>query len=502
MATKTFKFPSAFSVLFIIMILAVVLTWLIPAGSYDKLSYNEKTETFLIHQYNQPDQPLPATQQTLKDLNINIELSSFTEGKIRKAIAIPNSYHRVEQNPQSLLDIPQNMVIGTIEGADIMVFIFVLGGLIGVINKTGAFAAGLSALTKRTQGKEFSIIFMVSVLMAVGGTLCGIEEEAVAFYPILAPVFIALGYDAIITVGAIFLAASMGTAFSMINPFSVVIASNAAGIPFTDGIQFRLIGFLLGSSAVIYYLYRYAKKIKANPENSLVWEERHQFLATYSNTSTDIPPFNLRRKIILALFCIGFPIMIWGVMVGGWWFPTMAASFLTITIIVMFISGLKEDEIVNSFTHGASELVGVSLIIGLARGVNIILEQGMVSDTILASLSDFVATLPASVFIIGQLFVFIILGLFVPSSSGLAVLSMPIMAPLADTVGIPRDMVVSAYNWGQYAMLFLAPTGLVLVTCQMLHLPFNKWIRFVLPMIGVLLVIAITLLLIQLQMVS
>jgi uncharacterized ion transporter superfamily protein YfcC len=166
----------------------------------------------------------------------------------------------------------------------------------------------------------------------------------------------------------------------------------------------------------------------------------------------------------------------------------------------MLISGLKEKEIVESFTEGASELVGVSLIIGLARGVNLVLEQGMISDTILDYMSNLVSGMPGSLFILGQLVVFIFLGLIVPSSSGLAVLSMPIMAPLADAVGIPRDIVVSAYNWGQYAMLFLAPTGLVLVTLQMLHIPFNKWVKFVLPMIGCLLLIGSILLLVQVSL--
>ena len=144
--------------------------------------------------------------------------------------------------------------------------------------------------------------------------------------------------------------------------------------------------------------------------------------------------------------------------------------------------------------------MGVTLIIGLARAVNIILEQGMISDTILDYLSHLVSGMHGSVFIIGQLLIFIFLGLIVPSSSGLAVLSMPIMAPLADTVGIPRDIVVSAYNWGQYIMLFLAPTGLVLVTLQMLNIPFNKWIKFVMPIVGCQFMISSILLIIQVIM--
>jgi uncharacterized protein HI_0594 len=315
-------------------------------------------------------------------------------------------------------------------------------------------------------------------------------------------VFLALGYDAIVCVGAIFLAASMGTAFSTINPFSVVIASNAAGIPFTEGIGFRAIGLILGGICVIIYMRWYCKKLTANPAFSYTYEDRQAF---YDHYMKDIDPnatvdFTFKRKLILILFCCAFPLMVWGVMFGGWWFPQMAASFLAITILIMFISGLPEKELIHGFTHGASELVGVTLIIGLARAVNIILEQGMISDTILDYLSHLVSGMHGSVFIIGQLLIFIFLGLIVPSSSGLAVLSMPIMAPLADTVGIPRDIVVSAYNWGQYIMLFLAPTGLVLVTLQMLNIPFNKWIKFVMPIVGCQFVISSILLIIQVIM--
>ena len=499
---KAFKFPSAFSILFVILIIAVGLTWIIPAGSYSKLTYNASSNQFIVKTYQQPDKVLPATKESLDNLNLKIELKNFTDGIIRKPIAIPGSYQRVEQNPKGAQDIAISMVEGTIEAADVMVFIFVLGGMIGIINKTGAFNAGLSALARRTKGNEFFIVFSVCVLMAIGGTTCGIEEEAVAFYPILVPVFLALGYDGIGCVGAIFLASSMGTAFSTVNPFSVVIASNAAGIQFTEGIVFRAIGLILGSASVITYLYWYCKKIKADNSFSYNYDDREEFYDRYMKNydPTTILEFSTRRKIILSIFCIAFPIMIWGVMAGGWWFPEMAASFLTLTIIIMFISNLSEQEIVDSFTQGASELVGVSPFIGLARGVNLVLDEGMISDTILAYMSDAVAGMPPTVFILAQLVVFIIHGLFVPSSSGLAVLSMPIMAPLADAVGIPRDIVVSAYNWGQYAMLFLAPTGLVLVTLQMLHIPFDRWVKFVLPMIGALLVIGSILLIVQVQL--
>ncbi len=180
-STKKFKFPTAFTILFIILIIAVGLTWIVPAGSYSKLTYNSTTQQFVVKSHQQEDQFLPATQESLEQLNVKIKLTNFLEGKIRKPIAIPGTYRQVEQQPKTLKDITLSMVNGTIEAADVMVFIFVLGGMIGVINRTGSFNAGLTALAKRTKGNEFLIVFSVSVLMLIGGTTCGIEEEAVAF---------------------------------------------------------------------------------------------------------------------------------------------------------------------------------------------------------------------------------------------------------------------------------------------------------------------------------
>jgi uncharacterized ion transporter superfamily protein YfcC len=198
--------------------------------------------------------------------------------------------------------------------------------------------------------------------------------------------------------------------------------------------------------------------------------------------------FTIRKKIILLLFVSAFPIMVWGVMSQGWWFPTMASSFLAFAIIIMFLTGtgnhgLGEKGVVDAFVNGASSLVGVSLIIGLARGINLVLNEGLISDTILQFSSTLVAHMSGPTFILVMLFIFFVLGFIVPSSSGLAVLSMPILAPLADTVHIPRFVVVTAYQFGQYAMLFLAPTGLVMATLQMLNMKYSHWLKFVWPVV-------------------
>ena len=499
---RPMRFPTAFTILFAILLLAIGMTWIIPAGSYSRLAYLSDSHTLQITTPHGVTEKIPASQQALTKLNINIGLDKFADGTIRKPIAIPGTYERLQQQPKGLGDITVSMVKGTIEGADIIVFILVLGGLIGVVNKTGAFDAGLVVLAQKTKGNEFLFVMLVCMVMTLGGTTCGLEEEAVAFYPVLVPIFLALGYDSIVCVGAIFLAASMGTTFSTINPFSGVSAANAAGITFTDGIGYRVVGCIVGGLAVIGYLYWYCRRIKADPSFSYTYEDREAFRARFlkSDNNGEVVPFTTRRKLILTLFVIAFPIMVWGVTTGGWWFPQMAASFLAVAIIIIFISGLGEKEAVDAFTRGASELVAVSLIIGLARGINIVMEQGMISDTLLDYASNLVSGMHGTVFAVAQMLVFSLLGFVVPSSSGLAVLSMPIMAPLADTVNIPRSVVVSAYNWGQYAMLYLAPTGLVLVTLQMLGIQFNKWVKFVFPMVGFVLAFGGLMLVVQVMM--
>lgn len=500
---KNFRMPGAFTILFLLTIISVFATWFIPAGSYSKLQYSVDSNKLVLMQPNGQSSTIEAKQEELDKLGIKINISEFTSGAINKPISVPKTYTRLKQHPASIYDITTSMVTGTVEATDIMVFIMILGGMIGVVRLSGAFESGLISLTKKTKGREFLLIFLVSILMVIGGTLCGIEEEAVAFYPILVPVFLAMGYDSIICVGAIFLASSMGTAFSTINPFSSVIASNAAGISFTEGLGWRTLGCISGALFVVGYLYWYSKKIKNDPTFSYSYEDKETFDKKWliAQKSNDVK-FTIKQRIILVLFVIAFPIMVWGVMTQGWWFPKMASSFLGITIIIMILvasgkTGLGEKRVIDEFVNGASSLVGVSLIIGLARGINIILNQGYISDTILYNASKLVTHVSGPIFILLMMVIFFILGFIVPSSSGLAVLSMPILAPLADTVNIHRYSVVMAYQFGQYAMLFLAPTGLVMATLQMLDMKYSHWLKFVWPVVFFLLSFGGVLLILQ-----
>lgn len=486
---RKFSFPSAFTILFIVTIIAVICTWFVPAGQYSKLLYDSESGKLEMTTPTGEVSELDATQQTLDELGVKIDIDQFTSGSITKAVSIPGTYEGLDPHPVSLADIPYSMVWGVIDGIDVMVFILCLGGLIGVVKVTGAFESGLSALTKKTKGREFLLVFGVSVFMIFGGTMCGLEEEAVAFYPILAPIFIALGYDSIVVVGAIFMAGSIGTTFSTVNPFSAVIASNAAGTVFTEGIAVRAFALVVGAIVFLLYLHWYAKKVKADPKFSYSYEDREKFNAQWEldESGAAAREFGLRKKIVLVIFVAAFIIMIVGVMNLGWWFPQMAAEFVTLSILVMFIGGTGKDgvgeaKMVDAFGAGASSLVPVALIIGLARGVNHVLTEGMISDTMLNAASNLVAGMSGPLFVVCLLLIFFVLGFVVPSSSGLAVLAMPIFAPLADTVGIPRWIIVAAYQFGQYAMLYIAPTGLVMATLQMLDMKMSHWFRFVWPM--------------------
>ena len=501
MGKKKRSFPTAFTVLFIVLILSALLTYIVPAGSYSKLKYVEDkgNAVFEVTKPNGDVEELPSTQETLDKLKIKVDIEKFKSGSISKPIAVPDTYEKVKSNPQGFVEVIEAPIQGVYDCIDIIMFVFILGGIIGVINHSGAFNAGMESLSKVTKGKEMLLIIIVMVVVALGGTTFGMAEETIAFYPILMPIFLMTGYDAIVCIAAIYLGSSIGTMFSTVNPFCTVIASNAAGISFTQGLAYRTIGLIVASIICLVYIIRYAQRVKKDSRNSLIYEDKkhieEKFLKDYDHEN--IPEFNFRRKAMLVLLLLGFIIMIWGVSTQGWWFTEMTALFLVIAIIIGFISGMGEKTFVDKFITGAGDLIGVALIIGVARGINLIMENGLISDTILYYSSNLVQGMNVIVFIVVMVIIFCVLGFFIPSASGLAVLSMPIMAPLADTVGLSRDVIVSAYAYGQGLMAFITPTGLILATLAMVDVTYNKWLKFVLPLMGIIGGFSIVMLILQ-----
>jgi len=484
----------------IVLILVMGLTYIVPSGKYATLSYNSDSNLLEVISPNGDTTNYDATQDTLDELGLKIDLEKFTNGSIRKPVGIPNTYETVETEEKtfikSIVELLNAPIQGIYEGVDIIAFILVLGGLIGIVNNTGAFSAGIGALSKKLKGKELWLIVIVTILIALGGTTFGLAEETIAFYPILIPIFLAAGYDALVGIAAIYLGSSMGTMASTVNPFSTIIASDTAGINWTSGILMRGSMLIIGTAICIFYTIRYAEKVKKDPTKSLIYSQKKEledhFLANYDEEN--IPEFNFRRKLILVLFAGAFGVMIYGVSQLGWWFGEMTALFLGITIIMAFFAQLSEKDFVNEFVKGASDLLSVALLVGISRGITIIMNNGLISDSILYYTSNLVSGMNNIIFSTVIFIIYNVLGFFISSSSGLAVLSMPIMAPLADVVGVGRNVIVDAYQYGQGLINFITPTGLVLASLALVNVTYDKWLKFVMPLVGIIAVLSVVML--------
>ncbi|OQX40244.1 MAG: C4-dicarboxylate ABC transporter [Oceanospirillales bacterium LUC14_002_19_P2] len=453
---KQFKFPSAYTILFLIIIFVAILTWIVPAGKYD----TRMDET------------------------------------IGKDVPIAGTYHHVEPNPQGFEDVVLAPIAGfynpdsyEANGIDVALFVLIIGGFLMVVTKTGAIDAGIAKAMEALQGKEKWMIPLLMAFFSLGGTIYGMAEESLAFYPLLIPVMIAAGYDALTAVAVILLGAGIGTLGSTVNPFATVIASDAAGVSFTDGIFLRLVFYIVGLLICIVFVMRYAEKVKRDPKASFVADmyeaNREHFLT--STDAADVPELTGRRKIILLLFLVAFGIWIWGVAAEGWWMARMSALFMVMSIVVAFVGRLGEAEFTDTFVDGARDLLGVALIIGIARGIVVVMNGGMITDTVLYWSEQAVSGLSSIVFINVMYWIQILLSFFVPSSSGLAVLTMPIMAPLADFSDVGRDLVVTAYQSASGMVNLMTPTsGVVMGALAMGRVPYEKWIKYVWPLLLIL----------------
>ncbi|TNJ43730.1 YfcC family protein [Tamlana fucoidanivorans] len=491
---KTLKFPTAQTILLLIAVFVTILTWLVPAGKYDTLTYDASSKTF-IRTSEHSATTLPATQKTLESLDIKIPIEKFTNGDIYKPIGIPNTYKALNSKPQGLTALIQAPIKGIIAASDIIFLILIIGGLIGIMNVTGAFDAGISWLAHLLKGYEFILIILVTTLIALGGTTFGLAEETMAFFPILIPVFLAAKYDAMVGLACIFLGSAIGTMCSTINPFSTIIASDTAGINWTTGLTNRVIMLVICLVATILYILRYAKKVKLDPTKSLIFNQKEEIEQLFGlhdlNTSVK---FNPRLILILLVFSLCFVVMIAGVSFWDWWFIEMTATFLLGAILIGFIAKIKESVFVEEFAKGAASLLSVAFIVGIARGVTIIMEDGLISDTLLYHASMVTEGMSKGIFTNVMLIIYSGLSFFMPSSSGMAVLTMPIMSPLADTVNIGREIIVDTYQYGMGLFYLINPTGLILAALAIVNVGFNKWLKFIMPLFFILFIITMILL--------
>jgi uncharacterized ion transporter superfamily protein YfcC len=511
---KKCHFPTAYTILTIIEILVFFLTYIIPKGKYDTIEYSSKN--FIIKFHNGTDLTINATEQVLKDFKIKIPIENFQKGYIKKPISIPGTYNRITGESTNFFSLFLYPIKGLIDSSDISFFLMILGGNLNILIESNALSSGMAALSRVTKGKGFLLACLVFFIISLGATTFGMLEEIFPFYPILMPIFLKSGLDGMLAAAPLYMGSMIGNMFSTVNAFTVVLGSYSAGINFIEGVVFRIITLILGEAITILYLYLYYKRIRLDEKRSVCYKIKNrlenEFLKNENDQKTNEKgegdeesllikstkenkkeEFTCIQKISIIIFICGFILMIIGVMILDWWFEHMSAVFIVFGVVLMFLFGQGEQKAIEAFIKGAGDFAGVAIINGIARGINITLDEGKILDTIINSLSNAISGFPKIIFGILMLIVFIFLGIFIQSSTGLAVLSMPIFGPLADEVSCSRAVVVNAYMYGQFLIAFISPTGYILIILQLAKIGFNYWIKFILPFMIIMFVILIIL---------
>lgn len=440
MEQRKFQMPTAYTILFCLILLVALSTWLIPAGSYD-----------------------------------------YADG-----IPISGSYHAVAPAPQGIGAALKAAFSGFYDAVDVCVFILMVGGFLGVVMKTGAIDAGVSNVISRLQGRENLLITILMLFFGLGGTTYGMWEETMAFFPLLLPIFLAAGYDAVVGVAVILLGAGAGVIASTVNPFATGIAAGFAGVSLGEGLLWRLIQFVIFEGAAIWYVSAYAARVKRDPSRSVVGIGAGRLHADVGR----VQPLTRRHAAILMVFALTFLVMIYGVIpfdemglplpVLGWWFPELSALFLVGGIVVGLMDRLGEVELAETFVSGCTDLLGVAFIIGISRGITVLMNDGAITDTVLHWGEQALSGAGAISFTLLVFALYLPLTILIPSSSGLATLSIPIVAPLGKFAGVGGDLVVTAFQSASGLVNIITPTAAVVMGALALgHVPYDRWVKYV-----------------------
>lgn len=476
------KLPTPITILLFVIVLGSICTWLLPAGQYNKLKF--ETDHFTL---TSPDTTvaLPSTQHTLDSLNINIALEKFTTGAIWKPVSVPGTYRKLESNPQGFIETIQAPIKGIVDSIDIILFILIIGGFMYVFNETGAMVKGITRLSHKLKGRESWLIIILTFMFSFFASSYGMAEESLVFYPLLVPLFLAAGYDLLVPLAVIFGGVCVGGISCFSNPFATIIASNAAGINWKDGLTERIILFVIYTSVTTWYILRYANRVRRDPSVSLVKKFDGDVKPPYETEikTSGSPPALPAKDLFLIIIYIGtFIAMILGVVFLEWWTTEMSTLFLGSSILVGIITRIKERVFVREFIAGASSLLSVAFIVGIARGVTVVLNEGNVSDSILFYTADLVDGMPPALFILILMVFYAVFSFFISSSSGMAVLTMPIIGALIVIVNIPGREVVNAYMFGMGLLSFLSPTGMLLPSLELVNVSIKTWFKFVIPL--------------------
>ncbi|KJY19485.1 MULTISPECIES: YfcC family protein [unclassified Streptomyces] len=471
---RRLRFPSAFTVLFVVTVAVWALTFVIPAGRYD----------------TEDGSPLPGTYHS-------VELTTGFWERLKDLFLAPvNGLYGVTDAGTGLTA-PGGT--GSFAGAaGVFLFILAVGAFITVTMRTGALTTGVARLAQRLHHRRTLLLVVLLTVFSLGGTTYGMAEETLGFYGLMIPLMLSLGYDRMVAATVVMVGAGVGTLASTVNPFATGVASDSAGIGTGDGIVLRLVMWVCLTALAAAYVVRYARRVTGDPSRSLTPLTEDDLRITAEGGEAAKP--TSRQRTVLYLFATTFLFMIFAVVPWsdlhvtflptlGWYFPELAALFIVAAVAVGLVGGLGETGTVNAVTAGAGDFIGAALIVMLARGVTVIMNNASVTDTILDVLQSAVADTSSGVFAVLVFAVNLPLAFLVPSSSGHAALAMPILAPLADFAGVSRALVVTAYQSASGWVNLITPTSAVVMGgLALAKVRYDRYLRFMAPLMGALLV--------------
>jgi len=439
---KKFKVPHTYVILFCVVMVVALMTYLVPAGVYDRVK-DEATGRTIIN---------------------------------------PESFHNVDQKPTTPFGLVQAVPKGMEAAASIVFFIFIVAGSMQIITATGTVEAGVGKTAKALKGKEKFMIPIFLVLFAFGGATFGMAEETIVFVPIGVALARALGFDAITGAAMITLGAACGFNSGFMNPFTVGVAQGIAQLPMFSGIKMRLVAFVVFIIITAIYLIRYSEKVKKDPEKSIVAELEAEEKGQHIDLE-NIPTMQLKHNLVVLTLLVGFGFIVYGVFKKGWYIQEIATAFLAMGIIGGLLGGLNPSKVASEFVVGARSIVFGALVVGVARAILVVMQDGSIIDSVIHALAVAIQTLPKAISVLGMYVVQIIINFFIPSGSGQAAATMPIMTPLADIIGISRQTAVMAYQFGDGFTNSIIPTSASLMGyLSIAKIPYEKWFKFIWPL--------------------
>lgn len=487
---KGFKVPDTYVIIFFVVCFAALLTYLIPQGLY-------QTEdiTYVIDGAEK-------TRTVIKDGSFSYVLDD-AGNPVKQGISLFAAGGGVGLFNYLFEGLVSGDKWGSAVG--IIAFILVIGGAFGIVLKTGAVESGIMNMIQKTNGKEKLLIPVLFILFSLGGAVFGMGEEALPFLMILVPIVIAMGYDGVTAVLITYVATQIGFGTSWMNPFSVAIAQGIAGVPVFSGAKFRIglwVFFtLLGAAMTMLY----ASKIKKNPQYSVSYESDAFFRDDMESKSAagSVEKFGLGHILVLLTLLFGMIWVVWGVMKQGYYIPEIASQFFIMGIIagvigVIFkLNEMTVNDMAAAFKQGAADLVGAAIIVGMAQGIMLVLggsdpTEPTVLNTILHGISDAFVGLSGTLAAILMYLFQSVFNFFVVSGSGQAALTMPIMAPLADLLGVTRQTSVLAFQLGDAFTNLIVPTsGCLMGSLAIARIDWSKWIKFMWKFLGILILFAV-----------